>query len=180
MRPWWAGSASKDVGETPWLSPAAFEFLSGIVLPEMRVLEHGCGGSTIWFALRRCQVVPVEDKPEWAVAVKRKAQDFGISERIEILDRWPAKPNELGRFDVVLIDGEPIEDRAAALVDAFELYCKPGGWVVLDNFNRPEYSKEFACVRARGAETLFYEKATKYCNTAFWHVYDEQYPVEAK
>ena len=180
MRPWWKGVAPGEIGTTPWLSPPSVEFLAGIIKPGMRVLEHGCGGSTFWFALRGCEVLSTESSLKWKAAMLAKAEELGVRGQIEILDHWPKKPNALGKYDVILVDGNPVTDRAAALIDAFEIYSKPGGWVVLDNYNRPEYKKEFQSIRSRGTETLFNDKIFTYSNTAFWHVFDDQYPMDAK
>jgi predicted O-methyltransferase YrrM len=114
----------------PWLSPDAVTFLASILEPDYSVIEHGSGGSTLWFAQRVKKVRAVENDPDWQGIVKSKA---------------PANVSFTGRrgkdYDLLLIDGEPVETRRKWLTDA-PLIVRRGGWVVLDNANRPEYAAE--------------------------------------
>ncbi len=74
------------------------------------------------------------------------------------------------RYDLLFIDGEPVENRAAWLCGAFAL-VKPGGVVVLDNANRPEYQKERAFTQAncKSFETVDGNSpGTKYLVTEFY------------
>lgn len=166
MREWEKKSTPDDIKPVPWICPKAVEFLSKIVKPGMRVLEHGSGGSTLWFTLRGCDVVTAENNPDWAIAVLRaKVWDQGS---ITMLYEWPTQPNDLGQFDIVFIDGDPRDSRKAPLLEAFSTYCKGGGWVVLDNYNISNTAREVDAVRDLGEEHLFNVDLTKINNTAMW------------
>lgn len=133
MSQWWKPSKPDEIKSVPWLSPRAIAYLESILHPDFEVIEHGAGGSTLWFAERCKCVMAFEDKPEW--------------ERVVEANVSPRKAVVVSGFytgfpvDLLLIDGEPVEDRAK-WIDAAHRIVKPGGWVVLDNANRPEYSKE--------------------------------------
>ena len=140
MSVWWRPSRARDVQPLPWLSPEAVAFLESLLQPDFEVLEHGSGGSTLWFAERVKQVTAYEEDDNWRRAVKEKAPD---NVRLFSLTGMRAKFKfiEDAEADLLLIDGDPVEDRAEWLKNAPSL-VKPGGYVVLDNANRPEYVKE--------------------------------------
>jgi predicted O-methyltransferase YrrM len=130
---WYKPRKPEQIEAIPWLAPAATAYLESLLTPDFEVIEHGAGGSTLWFAERVACVTAFEDKDEWARVVERN-----VSAR---------KAAVVSGFytgllvDLLLIDGEPVEDRAKWILAAPQI-VKPGGWVVLDNANRPEYAAE--------------------------------------
>ena len=52
MSVWFSPSRPNNVKPIPWLPPAAVNYLDQLLSPEMRVLEYGAGGSTLWLAER--------------------------------------------------------------------------------------------------------------------------------
>src|SRR4029077_7054451 len=68
--PVWCASRRQEANpiadQTPWITYGAIRFLKRIVTKEMRIYEYGCGGSTIFFALRSRQVFACEHDPAWA------------------------------------------------------------------------------------------------------------------
>jgi hypothetical protein len=88
----------------------------------------------------------VESDPEWL----KRMSELKLPNVTLVKDDscvpycWPAA------YDLMLIDGEPVERRGMFLKAAAGM-VKPGGWVVLDNANRPEYAEErfeFICNHA--------------------------------
>jgi hypothetical protein len=130
MTDWWKPSPPNEVMPIPWLSPDAIAFLASILEPEFSVIEHGSGGSTLWFAQRVKLVRAYESDPDWQMVVKAQA---------------PANVSFTGKrrrdYDLLLIDGEPVQDRSKWITEAPRI-VRNGGWVVLDNANRPEYAAE--------------------------------------
>lgn len=120
MKPW------------PWLHPKATAYLESLLWPEMEVLEHGSGGSTLWFAERVKHVTAVESKPEWYEALKKR-----IPDNVALI--FGGGVLRIAPVDLLLIDGEPVCERRL-WIDASAELVKPGGYVVLDNANRPEYA----------------------------------------
>jgi len=72
-------------------------------------------------------------------------------------------------FDLVLIDGAPVDERTWFITHAFEL-VKPGGVFVLDNFNRPEYAKERKALELLCEHIDIYYQFGLYLNTEFFFI----------
>ena len=163
-QPWWKPTPPAEIPAKPWLSPAVVEYLETAIRPEWDILEHGCGGSTLWFAQRCKSVAAYESDPDFAAAIRGHAPS-----NAKIIS-W-AKPNAptlKTRFDLLLIDGEPIETRGPWITAALRL-VKPGGIIVLDNYNRPEYEAQR---RKLEDEILFREFKSGiglYLNTEFFY-----------
>lgn len=134
MPDWFTPTVPARVKPVPWLSPETTAYLESLLTPEMVVLEHGAGGSTLWLAERVKHVTSVEDDMDWySVLRKRVPQNVTLLVGCGVLHVAPV--------DLLLIDGEPVQDRAK-WIDAAMNLVHPGGYVVLDNANRPEYEKE--------------------------------------
>lgn len=136
---WWNSSGPSNIKPVPFLHPDVILHLENLIQPEWRILEHGSGGSTLWFAERCHDVTAFESNKRWYDALRHKANQkiylvmfVGTLKDCLVVDK---------KFDLLLIDGEPLEARALFLMAAYEL-VKPGGIVVLDNANREIYAKE--------------------------------------
>ncbi len=165
-RPWYAPRSPDEITTQPWLHPEAVKYLEELLQPDWSVLEHGAGGSTLWLAARAAKVVTVEHDQLWAMKVRELAPT-----NVTLLTQLPAKTLEPYDYDLFLIDGERSErgeclDRASMLV-------KRGGWVVLDNANRPAYAgqreglREIAKLKARFDNNI---PISHYFVTEFWRL----------
>lgn len=141
FKSWWMPTNSRNIKAVPWLSPAAVAKLTAIIQPHFRVLEHGCGGSTLWFAERVQYVIATDANSVFRDRINDRLDPQRGRVFAEIAD--PYARQNIDKFDLLLIDGEPVTDRAAWLIAAPDL-VKSGGWVILDNANRPEYTQERA------------------------------------
>lgn len=131
--PWYVPTPAARVKPYPWLSPEATAFLESLLSPDMTVLEHGSGGSTLWFSERVKHVTAMEHNQTWyETLLKRAPQNVTLVLGRGVLYIEPV--------DLLFIDGEPVEDRREWLEAVVKL-VKPGGYVVLDNANRPEYAR---------------------------------------
>jgi predicted O-methyltransferase YrrM len=129
---WYNKSTPEQIQAIPWLHPEAIAYLESLLTPKMEVIEHGGGGSTLWFASKVKTITTYENDPDWARVIQSQAPanvTLKTSERV-------GPP-----FDLMLVDGEPIYERCFFLSVAHRI-IKAGGWVVLDNANRPEYANE--------------------------------------
>ena len=167
MTHWYSRSTPSNFPAEPWLSLEVVEFLKRLLRVDMKVLEHGSGGSTLWLAKRVKSVFSVEDDPDWYQSIKKKAP------KNVTLILWdepilPDLPEE--KFDLMLVDGEPVQNRALYL-DAAEDLIRPGGWVVLDNCNMPEFSASREALHKRSAGYKpFFSGMSKYSNTEFFRL----------
>jgi predicted O-methyltransferase YrrM len=131
---WYLPTTPVSLSPTPWLSPKATAYLESILRPEFDVIEFGSGGSTLWMAPRVSSVLSYEHNAKWMEAVRRKAPG-----NVTVLQS--GGPNGAGPYDLIFIDGDPVAERAEWIRKAPDM-LKPGGWIVLDNANRPEYRGE--------------------------------------
>lgn len=133
---WFSPSKPNDVKAEPWLSKRATELFESLLNHNMEVIEFGAGGSTLWLAERVKHVTSYENDSDWLAVLKGKAPE-------NVTLRFESLPREGEQADLLFIDGEPVELRGEWLRLAPSL-LKPGGILVLDNCNRPEYEKELA------------------------------------
>lgn len=131
-----------DIRETPWLTPESVSFLEDLIKcnPDIKILEFGCGGSTIWFSRLlkspNARVVSVEHDAEWQAAVK---ETVGSNVDLRHLPRpYSSVCDEFpdNYFDLVLIDGR---DRILCAAKSMRL-VKHGGFMMLDNADRRIYA----------------------------------------
>ena len=137
MQQWWKPNRADLDNPVPWLCAEAIAYLESLLSPIMTVLEHGSGGSTLWFAQRVKRVLAVENDPDWVAALAPRLpknakviSDVGLT---KIERNW----------DLVLIDGEPVGDRCYWMREA-PRFVKSGGYIVLDNANRNELAADRA------------------------------------
>lgn len=162
----------------PWLMPKSIEFLKSFLAerPGAKVLEFGSGGSTIWFAEHNVSLVSIEHDKTWFDKVsselisRHKERDLRLLPRpydsvcIDFPDAF---------FDLVLVDGR---DRVRC-VKASMPKVKPGGIIMLDNAERPEYQeiylllakwKFFKTTHQGPDETGFVYGSTEVWQTNWW------------
>jgi hypothetical protein len=151
----------------PWITYEAQRALERILTPEMRVFEYGTGGSTLFLAPRVAELVSVEHDPDWHAKVQARVgnrselmlvpptdeapgdyastdkRDQGRSFRAyaETIDRFPD-----GYFDLLLIDGRA---RSSCFRHG-RAKVRAGGWILLDNSDRPEYASVISAAREAG------------------------------
>lgn len=125
----------------PWLTDAAITFLAQFLAgqPTAKVLEFGSGGSTIWFAQRTSNLVSVEHNPHWFAQVDAILAALNLTPTRHLLmppayyqlgAQWPA-----ASFDLILVDAI---ERQNCVKHSLHL-LKPGGVLMLDNCERPQY-----------------------------------------
>jgi precorrin-6B methylase 2 len=132
----------------PWITYPAIEFLSRHLRPELEVFEYGCGASTLWWAQRVRRVVAVEHDAEWArrIAAEAPANATVIHVPLEPEGAYTAQAAAHGPFDVVVIDGR----NRVRCVPATLAALRPGGVVVFDNSDRPEYAEGLGALAQAG------------------------------
>ena len=154
--------------EIPWICFSAIDFLRAALRPDMAVFEYGTGGSTLFWARRVREVYGVEHDRVWCERVRGAAAQRGYT-NVEVnlcepsiamgpigtpadLDGF-ASDDQAFRglsfemyvrsiesfsdhsFDIVLIDGRA---RPACFAHAHPK-VRPGGYLILDNSERPYY-----------------------------------------
>jgi len=166
---WWQRSKPEQIQAKPWLHADAIEYFETVLQPDYSVIEHGSGGSTLWLAERVKVIWSFEHDPDWQGMVSKLAK---TNTKVFSPDFLYAILKRGDQFDLLFIDGDPPETRRRWLTEARRLVVR-GGWVVLDNANRPEYEiehealKDFCdLVKAFNRNESF----SRYFVTEFWRV----------
>lgn len=164
MTTWYFPGKPADLHPTVWMCDEAIDLLSRLLRPEMDVLEHGSGGSTLWLSERVKSVTAYENDLDWFNAVKLAA---GENTKVIYWDR-PNPPNLNRKYDIILIDGEPLEVRGAWCKKAIK-HIAPGGVIVLDNCNREQYAAEREMLQGLAERTVTIDAGVgRYLKTDFF------------
>lgn len=155
------------LSDTPWLPPDCIEWLSDLIHSGEihKVLEFGCGGSTVWFAGLSCIVHTFDKDVAWGAAVMLAGCPVTIAKQPynAVLSRVPEN-----WADLVLVDGR---DRVKC-VQSSEAMVRPGGWLLLDNAERDRYKPIFHMLR-KWPTTVFEchdkkERGCRYSEKGVW------------
>lgn len=133
----------------PWMPWRIIDFLDKNVTPDMKVLEWGAGGSTLFFLKKGCWVKSIENNEKWKEWVEKKAAGLSLDSRLE-LKFFPAKRqdqaslrpyircvNDGGPWDIIVVDGIP-EVRVECIREAIT-HIKPTGMLILDDAYWPQF-----------------------------------------
>lgn len=150
---WWTESTPDNIEPIPWMHPAAVMYLESLLTPDMTVIEHGCGGSTLWFAERVSHVISYEKQDAWFDAIN-KLRPYNVSMRysMDFVDKEPA--------DLLLIDGNG--KHRPEWIRAAHKIVKAGGVVVVDNSERPQYQEAMTALSAYCVRPLHITGYTDY------------------
>ncbi|RPA68426.1 class I SAM-dependent methyltransferase [Cyclobacteriaceae bacterium YHN15] len=154
--------------ELPWINISSLRFLSKIIDSEMRVLEYGSGGSTLFFSNRVKELISIEHDENWNSLVEKEIVSRG-SKNVRLF-HLPITTNDTKEnhkhdyvsfvksfedqsFDLILIDGR---ERVKCLESSIPK-LKKGGIIVFDNADRRKYKKaledhlgHFKCLKFYG------------------------------
>jgi hypothetical protein len=160
-------SSSPLADECPLITFGAADWLEQVLRRDMRVFEWGSGASTLYLARRVGELASVEHDPEWHRRIAAALEDHDITRCHYVLVE-PGPPGSGARPDagdpyvstrrryagssferyVKAIDGYPDQHFDLVLVDGRQrVACgrralpkiRPGGHLLLDNSERPEY-----------------------------------------
>ena len=136
----------------PFISYAAFEFLTARVRRDMRVFEYGSGSSTLWWAARVAEVVAVENDPQWYDIIGRQLPENGKLLLGSVADGSYARAiRQVPQgFDVVVVDGRERTECAREALTALS----PEGIVIWDDSDRDRYREGIQEILAAGFREL--------------------------
>lgn len=153
----------QQAGFTPWFTYQAIEWLEQfLAMRRAQVFEYGAGVSTLWYAARSQAVICVEHKAVWRDWVLQRRDSANT--RLKLLWREPTQehcPNYASSESTELCYRDYVETVLAYPDEAFDLISvdgrarnaclrvarakvKPGGALLLDNSERPEYAPGIA------------------------------------
>lgn len=139
----------------PWIPYVASNLLAERLRSTMRVLEFGCGYSTLFLMTRAGSVVSVEHQPSWLEFMRTNVDDNVtlIAAPAEPADAYCSVVTGGDAFDVILIDGQH-------RLQAFDLaLTKVGqdGVIFMDDTQRVAYQPAFARASEAGWKHLHLE-----------------------
>lgn len=137
----------KQGNEIPWWTYPFIDFLEERLQNEFRILEYGCGGSTIWLSQRVKEIVSIEDNEKWSEITKSKvkpAANIILVKDIHDFKSYNAKIK--GSFNIIIIDN--MGNRMKCAVNSLP-YLADDGVVIWDNTDGPDWSeiKEFFALK---------------------------------
>lgn len=118
----------------PWYTKSFLDELVTWELGDKVVLELGGGASTLWWNKKAAEVLTIESSRQWAESIASKGPRVVIAELKQHFLQWAAGTPSL--YDIVIIDGEPIEWRDDCVQPALKC-IKPGGKLIIDNWMQP-------------------------------------------
>ena len=131
----------KNGDPIPWYTYPAIEYLSQFDYSSKKVLEYGCGYSSLFWAKRAKQVVSIEDNRQWyekwCAEFKKDNLDIRWRDEGEIYEMAAFEDSQ--KYDVIVIDGKRRWQCAEAAVKALE----QGGMIILDDSDRINTSEEY-------------------------------------
>jgi len=176
----------KMIKNTPWLVPDSIEFLALIFAEadlkgrQLKVIETGSGGSTLFFSMHAGSLLSFEHNRRWYNIVKTKLEKIEIEgiEKTKLSDlnielRFdPDYPREGLRhidkdYDIALIDGRGRVRSIASVVS----HIKNGGWLILDNAERQRYRPAVKALNLAFKEKIVFEKDW---TTTFWKIQNKK------
>lgn len=168
----------------PWINNAAKTWLEKYLRKDMRVFEYGSGGSTVYMAKRVQEISSVESDIYWYSKVIKTIKTLGLKNcRVAYAEASPTTlsqtivddnsylsyakkinkfPNDY--FDLVFVDGRGRE----LCVQQSLPKIKKGGYLLLDNTDRPEYKPIFDFMKAYQFQTLTSTETTN--ATTVWKI----------
>jgi len=166
----------KTVKNTPWLVPAAINylrFLCSRVIDlggSLKVIETGSGGSTLFFAEYADQLLSFEHSRKWFNIVDKALEHY--DRRFIELRFDPDYPREGLRhidkdYDIALIDGRGRVRSIASVVG----HIKDGGFLILDNAERPRYRPAVKALNLAFENRIVFEKGW---TTTFWRIQNKK------
>jgi SAM-dependent methyltransferase len=145
---WWRARRG-TTPERPWIVPTAVGWLGRRIRSDWSVLELGSGRSTVWFAWRAGSVLSFEDNEWWYPQTKQRLEKAGLSNvdlRLREVEQFPEEVAQLpdASFDLLVVDflEAPSVTRVDAVKPAMKK-VKPGGFLLLDDSDRPGYAEAF-------------------------------------
>lgn len=121
----------------PWYTKSFLDELVTWDLKDKVVFEYGAGASTLWW-FKKCQAVyGAESNRDWFMQVIKATKGGGCITLLENKKDYIKAARQFVRlYDIIVIDGEPIEWRDDCVPYALA-YLKPGGRLIIDNWLQP-------------------------------------------
>lgn len=138
------GRDTMEVGY-PWLTFGCIMALEYLINRDMKVLEFGSGGSTVFFANNCSEVKSYETDPKWYEVVRSKLAEYGhvtlcLDTELGNLDSLTRELDNY--YDIILVDSGWVFDSAGVkhspqrglIAKNCISKLKVGGYLIIDNY----------------------------------------------
>ena len=136
---YWSGYKRLE-NELPWLTPKSILKLDDLLTEDMKVLEFGSGGSTLFFSKRVKSVLSFESDQSWIdkvhkILLRKKITNVEIVAYSSEKDLSQILPTEL--FNCVLIDNVPKKSNVTRdwILQRVTGLLRSPKVLILDNYN---------------------------------------------
>lgn len=159
----------------PWITYPALRILPALLKPSFRILEYGCGWSSLWFSTKVARVISVEHDGEWARSVNSRAANNNVIVHVprgtelepDLCASLPAEFADPARsgsyaaeafryppeyFQVIFIDGI---ERVLCTWAAVRTVSRRG-FILFDNSDREQYEPAYRVLREAGFRRVDY------------------------
>lgn len=110
----------------PWYTLPCLEWLKSRDFKHLKVFEYGAGDSTLWWR-KQNNCIAVDTNFEWA----NKSSSFYEFDK----EQYLKSISSFAPYDIIIIDGEPVEWRDDCA--EYALKCiKKGGFIIADNYHQ--------------------------------------------
>jgi len=122
----------------PWYTKSFLDELVTWELKDKVVFEYGAGASTVWWAKKARKVYGVESNPDW---FRQVTNVIGNESCISLATEKDVYINAIHQwakeFDIVVVDGDPVEWRDDCVIAAIEC-VKNNGIMICDNWQQKD------------------------------------------
>ena len=128
--------------DTPHYPKSVLEFLESVLGHFSEVLETGSGSSTIWLADHAFHIDSWEHDGIWAAVVRGSLlhrNKSNVTLHCEVNYSFGTFKKIDKQYNVVLLDGCDFKNHRVATMCAAPAYVLPGGYVLVDDADRPAY-----------------------------------------
>lgn len=123
----------------PWYTKSFLDELVTWDLADKVVFEYGAGASTLWWAKKSLKVYSIDSSSEWIGAIKKELIKSWTPGWFKFVGEKETYINSIRdcdiKYDIVIIDGEPIAWRDDCVKPALDR-LKPGGRLIIDNWQQ--------------------------------------------
>lgn len=134
----------------PWIPYPLIHFLDTKLRPSLRMFEFGAGYSTLWYAKRVAQVDAVDHDAAWFARLQQMNLPANIRLQHQQGEAYVQAVTQYAPYELIVVDGTLRNACMAAALGCLT----PGGVLLLDNSDRPEYEPGIRQITSHGFRSM--------------------------
>ena len=156
-------SIDNDSNCIPWYTYSSIYFLNKRIKAGMKIFEFGSGNSTLWYAMKGCDVTSYENDINWFNSLKSTLPsnvDYHYCPLEYGGDYSKSVASSGCVFDIIVIDGR---DRVNCAFNSIN-YLSNKGVIIWDNSDRESYKEGYVFLKKNGFKRLEFQGHGPICN----------------